>query len=156
MEVVDNELTFERALDLEALSSFSCGVRELDLLIHKKSSGGLLDFIQSNDCDTYFVLNQGKVIAVYVYSKGVLETADGSYDSTEIDFIAVQQDFREQGIGRRILDILSLYSMQNNRYFLTVGAFFNKKYSAEGFYRKCGFEEMGDKQANILPMFKEL
>ena len=36
MEVGEDDLIFERAFDIEALSSFNCGVRELDILIHKK------------------------------------------------------------------------------------------------------------------------
>lgn len=36
MEIKDGELIFERAFDIEALYSFNCGIRELDLLIHKK------------------------------------------------------------------------------------------------------------------------
>ena len=31
-----------------------------------------------------------------------------------------------------------------------------KRYSAIGFYEKCGFEINGDKQANTVPMFKFL
>ena len=85
-----------------------------------------------------------------------METDDGRYDATEIDFIAVRSEYREQGIGRRILDVISLNSMQNGRIFLTVGAFFNKRYSAQGFYQKCGFEQLPERQEHIVPMFKEL
>lgn len=155
MEVTDHELIFERAFDIEGLSSFNCGVRELDLLIHKKS-GGLLDFIMNSDCEMYIVSNKGLPVAVYVYSQGVFETEDGNYDATEIDFIAVRKQFRKQGIGKKILDIISINSSRNNRFFLTVGAFVNKRYSAAGFYEKCGFELAGERQGNIIPMFKEL
>ena len=33
------DLSIERAFNTEALSSFFCGVREIDLLIHKKEGG---------------------------------------------------------------------------------------------------------------------
>ena len=155
MEIESSILIFERAFDIDALSSFSCGVRELDQLIHKKSDG-LLDFIRNNPCEAYIVYNNGSPVAVYVYSAGLFETEDGTYDATEIDFIAVRKEYRNLGIGRRILDIISLHSKQNDRFFLTVGSFTGKKYSASGFYLKCGFEIIGDKQGNIIPMFKEL
>ena len=155
MEVTDHELVFERAFDIEALSSFSCGVRELDLLIHKKD-GGLLDFIKNVDCELFIVNFDGCPVAFFVHSKGCLNTEDGDYDATEIDFIAVKDDFREQGIGRIIIDVISNYSIQNDRLFLTVGAFVNKRYSAVGFYEKCGFEIIGERQNSIVPMFKAL
>lgn len=155
MEIREDDLIFERAFDTEGLSSFNCGVRQLDILIHKKVDG-LRDFILNNDCDAFFVYHNGVPVAVFVYSAGELETEDGKYDATEIDFIAVRNDYREQGIGRRILDVISFNSLQNGRGFLTVGAFFNKKYSAQGFYQKCGFEQLSDNQEHIVPMFKEL
>lgn len=40
----DNELVIERASDMKALSSFNCGVRAIDILIHRHSRG-LYDFI---------------------------------------------------------------------------------------------------------------
>lgn len=155
MEINDSELIFERAFDIEALSSFNCGVRELDQLIHKKVDG-LRDFIQDNDCDTFFVYNNGILVAVFVYSGGILETEDGNYDATEIDFIAVQEEYRKKNIGRKIIEQISKYSKQNNRLFLTVGAFYNKRYTAQGFYQKCGFEQISERQEHIVPMFKEL
>jgi len=155
IEIKEDVLIFERAFDTEALSSFNCGIRELDVLIHKREDG-LEDFIRNNDCDAFFVYYDGIPVAVFVYSIRPLKTEDGEYDATEIDFIAVRKDYREQGIGRRILDVISLNSLQNGRDFLTVGAFFNKKYSAQGFYQKCGFEQLSEAQNNIIPMFKEL
>ena len=37
-------MIFERAFDLKALSSFSCDVREIEFMIHRKSEG-LREFI---------------------------------------------------------------------------------------------------------------
>lgn len=155
MEIENNDLIFERASGIEALSSFHCGIRELDLLIHRRAEG-LRDFILENNCEAFIVFHQDKAVAVFVYSKGVLVTADGNHDATEIDFIAVREDYQNHGIGTRILNVITLNSIQNDRHFLTVGAFINKRYSAVGFYEKIGFEPIDQRQGNIMPMFKEL
>lgn len=155
MEIENNDLIFERASNTEALSSFSCGVRELDLLIHRKTNG-LREFIATNDCEAYVVFHQEEAVAVFVYSKGTLETTDGNHDATEIDFIAVRDKYRNQKIGTKILEAITSNSILNGRYFLMVGAFINKRYSAIGFYEKHGFEPIDERQGNILPMFKEL
>ncbi len=155
MEIENNDLIFERASDVEALSSFSCGVRELDLLIHRKKDG-LQGFIAANNCEAYVVYHQEEAVAVFVYSKGTLETTDGNHEATEIDFIAVKDKYRNQKIGTKILEVIASNSIQNGRYFLMVGAFINKRYSAVGFYEKSGFELIDKRQGNILPMFKEL
>ncbi len=96
------ELSIERAFDTEALSLFNSGVREIDLLIHKRS-GGLLSFIEEVPCEFY-----------------VAKVKDAEFS------------------------------------FLTTAAYFGKKYSAVGFYEKCGFVRNGDKQGNTIPMFKYL
>lgn len=155
MEIENNDLIFERASNMEVLSSFLCGVRELDLLIHRKT-GGLREFVAANDCEAYIVFHQEEAVAVFVYSKGILETTDGNHEATEIDFIAVLDKYRNQKIGTRILEVIASNSIQNGRDFLMVGAFINKRYSAIGFYEKSGFESIGERQGNILPMFKEL
>lgn len=75
MEIKDGELIFERAFDIEALSSFNCGIRELDLLIHKKNNG-LRDFVLHNECDTFFVYYNEILVALFVYSNGTFVTDD--------------------------------------------------------------------------------
>ena len=106
MEIENNDLIFERASDVEALSSFSCGVRELDLLIHRKKDG-LQGFIAANNCEAYVVYHQEEAVAVFVYSKGTLETTDGNHEATEIDFIAVKDKYRNQKIGTKILEVIA-------------------------------------------------
>lgn len=155
MEIKDGELIFERAFDIEALSSFNCGIRELDQLIHKKNNG-LRDFVLHNECDTFFVYYNEILVALFVYSNGTFVTDDGNYEATEIDFLAVRKEYRNNNIGRNIIEKISEYSLINDRGFLTVGSFCNDKYSAQEFYQKCGFEQISEKQGNIVPMFKEL
>lgn len=55
MEMSGGEvITIERAFDIDALSKFNCGVREIDQLIHKRT-GGLLSFITEVPCEFYLV-----------------------------------------------------------------------------------------------------
>ena len=97
MEIKDGELIFERAFDIEALSSFNCGIRELDQLIHKKNNG-LRDFVLHNECDTFFVYYNEILVALFVYSNGTFVTDDGNYEATEIDFLAVRKEYRNNNI----------------------------------------------------------
>lgn len=100
------ELSIERAFDTEALSLFNSGVREIDLLIHKRS-GGLLSFIEEVPCEFYVAKVEDEPVALFVLSDRMVTVND-------------------------------------------------EKYSAVGFYEKCGFVRNGDKQGNTIPMFKYL
>lgn len=155
MEMMGNQLFFERDIFKESLSNFNCGIREIDVLIHKKE-GGLLSFISENKTESFTVFFQEEPVAVFVFSDGVLETDAGTYESKEIDFIAVKKEYRDKGIGKRIIQAIEDNCRNNSIAFLTVGAFINKHYSAEGFYKKCGFETTDKQQGNVIPMMKEL
>ena len=63
------------------------------MLIHKKE-GGLLSFLNENETESYSVFYQEEPVAVFVFSDGVLETDAGTYESKEIDFIAVKKEYR--------------------------------------------------------------
>ena len=151
----DTKITIERTSDYEVLSSFFCGVRELDQLIHKKENG-LRSFIEDEDNHMYVVKKEEAPIALFVEHTALVETENFNTLAKEIDFIAVRQDLRNQGIGRIILEQIEKFAARNNIFLLQVGAFFNKKYSAVGFYEKCGFQLNGPKQGNIQPMIKEI
>lgn len=157
MEIKGEELTFERLHDenMQALKRLNCNVREIDQLIHNKSFG-LRSFISENDCEAYIVCASEIPVAIFVYSFSTIDGGDDKCDALEIDFIAVSKDFQHLGIGRRILDMLFLIAGQNGVFFVTVDAFFNKQYSACGFYEKCGFQINGEKGTNIIPMLKVL
>ena len=149
------ELTFERTFETDVLSSFFCGVRKIDQLIHK-AENGLSSFIAENQCDFFIVKNNELPIALFVYSESSITLNDAIHPSLELDLIAVRNDYREQGIGKRIIETLEGHARDNGFNFLTVGAYRDKRYSAEGFYSKCGFtrneEEIAD--AHIIPMYK--
>ncbi len=155
MEMTGDQLIFERDIFKESLSNFNCGIREIDLLIHKKENG-LISYLDKNETESYTVFYKEEAVAVFVFSNGTLETENGTYASKEIDFIAVKKEYRNQGIGKRIIEVIENNCKVNNISFLTVGAFANKRYTAEGFYTKCGFETTDTRQGNIIPMMKEL
>ncbi|MBR0244971.1 MAG: GNAT family N-acetyltransferase [Bacteroidales bacterium] len=149
------ELSIERAFDTEALSLFNSGVREIDLLIHKRS-GGLLSFIEEVPCEFYVAKVEDEPVALFVLSDRMVTVNDEKYPSLEIDFIAVKQEWRNKGIGAHILQLAEQNAKDAEFSFLTTAAYFGKKYSAVGFYEKCGFVRNGDKQGNTIPMFKYL
>lgn len=151
------ELTFERTFETGVLSSFFCGVRKIDQLIHK-ANNGLNSFISENKCEFYIVKSQDEPVALFVFSESSILVNDIEHASLELDFIAVKSEYREMGIGRTIIDTLEEHAKNNNYHFLTVGAYHDKRYSAEGFYLKCGFERNEEEIANrnIIPMLKYL
>lgn len=150
------EFTIERTFDIDALSLFTCGVREIDQLIHKKRGDGLLNFIINVPCEFYVVKHEGIPIALFVFSNRNITIQDERYDSLEIDFIAVQKDWRGKGIGSHILKLAEKSAREAEFLFLTTAAFTNKRYDASSFYEKRGFVRNGEKQGNTIPMYKYL
>ena len=148
-------LTIERAFDIDALSSFMCGIREIDQLIHKKE-GGLLSFITEVPCEFYIVKNGDYPIALFVLSTRTITILNERYNSLEIDFIAVREDWQRKGIGTIIINLAENNAYEAEFPFLTTAAFFNKRYDASGFYEKCGFIRNGEKSGNTIPMYKYL
>ena len=149
------EFIIERAFDIDALSSFFCGVREIDQLIHKKE-GGLLSFISEVPCEFYVMRYGDSPIAIFVFSNRMISIQDERYNSLEIDFIAVREDWRRKGIGTKIIDLAEQSAREADFPFLTTASFINKRYDASGFYEKCGFIRNGPKAGNTIPMYKYL
>lgn len=155
MEIDNINLIFERAFSNEALSLFDCGIREIDQLIHKKANG-LNDFLKDNDYESFICYHEDLPVAVFVYHADRFQTEGGDIDAIEIDFIAVRQNYQRKGIGTIIINKIAENAAQNNIHIVKAGAFYNKRYSAEPFYGKCKFEQYSEKNANIIPMFKEI
>ena len=155
MEIDGKELNFERAYINKALSSFNCGVREIDQLIHKRLYG-LNDYIKDENYESFIVYVDELPIAVFVYGNGILQTSEGNFESIEIEFIAVREEYRGQHVGTKIIEQIEETALRAGIHFLTADAFFNKKYSAEEFYIRNHFERISHKTANTIPMFKEL
>ena len=157
MEIANEFLTFERTSDVEVLSSFSCGVRKIDRLIHTKAEyEGLRVCISDPIYEMFIVFHNEKCVAVFVWHTTVADTDQGPVPAKEIDLVAVDKNLQRQGIGRKILDSMEENARANSYGFLLVGAYYDNRHSAIGFYEKCGFEPNGKKKAHILPMIKRL
>lgn len=132
----------------------------MDLFIHD----GLEYILQEPKYNFYTVVDDSNVIvAMFVYSEGkvlrekneyleIIE--DGSphatfengcvidricYDTLEIDYLAVQEEYRNRGIGSTIISQLALLAKKKGKHFLTVDAFHEEGYSAIPFYEKNQF-----------------
>ena len=149
------ELSIERAFDTDALSLFNCGVRAVDQLIHKRN-GGVLSVVSEVPCEFYVARINEVPAAVFVFSNRTIILNDQRYPCLEIEFMAVRDEWRNKGIGTHIIQLAEGNARAADYRFLTTAAFFNRSYSAVGFYEKCGFEINGDKQGDTIPMFKFL
>lgn len=148
-------LTIERAFDTDALSSFNCGIREIDQLIHKKE-GGLRSFVSEVPCEFYLIKLDDISIALCVLSNRTISILGKRYNSLEIEFIAVREDWRGKGIGTMVIRLVEQNAREAEYPFLTTAAFVNKRYDASGFYEKNGFIKNGKKVDNTIQMYKYL
>ena len=159
------KFSFRREASAKILKGFNCGIREMDNFIHFK----LDDFLSDHKNQLFVVYNEDKVIVgMFVLSEGyfyddndafidspaygkpfaVLDRQTGStkiakrYSTIEIEYLAVEKDFREQSIGTEI--ILAITDLANSQHtpFITVDAYVTIHYSAVPFYEKCGFTHL--------------
>lgn len=80
------------------------------------------------------------------------------YSSLEIDYLAIQKEHRNQGIGSTIISELAKLAKSQGRHFLTVDAFHDKDYSAIPFYEKNQFLAVEDfrEEQDTLRMFRHI
>ncbi len=159
------KLTFERATNIGALHSFSCGQEDVDHIIREVLPDTLFDN------ELYLVKDGEEVVALFCLqienhclflsddTKGKMQAGtkpkpnsalvEGekfwerfNYDSRELTLLAVKEDRRFQHIGSFIIESI-LERLANdpneNREFIHVRALNTEEYSAIPFYRKCGF-----------------
>ncbi len=150
---IEKQINIERAYQTDALSTFFCGVREMDLLIHKKQDG-LKTYIEQRSCEFYQVTENDTIVALFVITRRTISINKEQEDSLELDFLAVKKEYQRKRIGTIIIEEIEKQARQNGYNFLTVGAFKNKRYSAIGFYEKLGFFINGKQEKNVIPMLK--
>ena len=85
----------------------------------------------------------------------------GVFPSIEIDYLAVQKEYRNQHIGTDIISIIE--SFQNDEYynnplFLSVNAYCTNEYSAVRFYERCRFwaSEYHGQHLDSLRMYRTI
>lgn len=130
---------------------------------------GLQSIIQDPKFNFYVVKDDDDVIvAMFVYSEGkvirgkdeYVEIVDDGcphavfedgyiidcicYDTLEIDYLAVNEKYRNQGIGSAIISQLAQLAKGYGKHFLTVDAFHEEGYSAIPFYEKNNFIAVED------------
>ena len=74
---------------------------------------------------------------------------------SKIDYLAVQEEYRNQDIGSTIISQLAQLAKSQGRHFLTVDAFHDEGYSAIPFYEKNHFIAVEDykKEQDTQRMF---
>lgn len=153
-----------RTDDTGVLTSFYCGIQDMDAFIHDDIKG-LKHYIDLGLTNLWVVYKEDLPVAFFALSKSALilnyydreelernnayidddiyKTKD-SYPAIEIDYLAVDKRYRKEGIGQDILALISERAAQDDfsaTLFLTVNSLHTQAYSAVSFYSKCGFKE---------------
>ena len=180
-----NSLTIRPLDDISLLENFHCGIKAMDKFIHS----GLADSIRNHYCTTYSVHLGSELVAMFALSFDSLELDSDSleemaegltsnkpdlsrsyvdtflskhhYPALEIAYLAVEERYRTQGIGRSIVNAIADMAQRQKTagcMFLTVEAYIEQDYSAVPFYSKCHFEPCEFKKPNkeTLRMFRVL
>lgn len=181
-----NELRVKPLEDFHCLNTFSSGIEAMDTFI--RSDFRLS--VENHYCSAYIVKHQEDIVAVFALSfdsldldtddKEELQTGMSSTGSPDIDwnykdtfyakprypaldiaYLAVQEQWRGQGVGSLLLDTIAEQA-RNQSFagcqFLTVEALATSEYSAVGFYSRCGFtpNELKKPYKDTLRMFRTL
>lgn len=169
-------LHFQKQESHYILQDFYCGVLKMDFFIKDG-----LEYILKDPRYNFYVVkdDNGVIVAMFVYSEGkvirgkdeYIEIIDEGcphavfddgciidavcYETLEIDYLAVQEEYRNQGIGSTIISQLAQLAKGQGRHFLTVDAFHEEGYSAIPFYEKNHFIAVEDykKEQDTQRMF---
>lgn len=173
-------LTFASLPNTSVLSSFYCGVDEMDAYVHQS----LQMSIDACYCKAYSVSLNGDIIAFFALNYDCLELdIQTAYDllhkekdaidikleyeeifkekqyypAMEISFLAVRKDYQRLDVGTIIID--TIFQMIKERaiagcQFVTVMAYDKSGYSAVDFYKKMGFSEIGSSSYDTVRMYR--
>ena len=176
-------LEFSAISNTDCLSSFKCGIDEMDGYIHQK----LQDSINAKFCKAFSVSLDGKIVAFFALNFDSLELDyqeafdvihreknpidinlefeeafkdKHSYPALEISFLAVCKELQGNHIGARIVDEI-IKTAQNQTIagcqFITVMAYDpNPEDSALGFYKKIGFSILKKGSKDTVRMYKPI
>lgn len=161
----NHKIIFERVENASSLSSFYCGLKQMDDFIHDLK-GGLNLYVELGLTNLWTVKIGEDVVAIFALSKSVLTlnsddrrylVGDGlkmdeaifenkdNFPAIEIDYLAVSEKHRERKIGSFVLNEIAMKACSDQlsaTMFLTVEALVvSGVYSAVGFYKKNGFKD---------------
>ena len=178
-------LSIQPLTDVSLLSAFHCGIQAMDDFIHS----GLEESIKNHYCNAYSVYYETELVAMFALSfdsleldadsidemseglsgnkpemsRGYVETflSKHHYPALEIAYLAVEERFRRQGMGKSIVNAIADMAQKQNMagcMFLTVEAYIENNYSAVPFYYSCRFEPCEFKKPNkeTLRMFRAI
>lgn len=179
------KLVISSLQDVSVLSDFCCGIEEMDDFIHNH----LQESVSNHYCNSYVVRLEDVVVAMFALNFDSLNfdsdsreeiqlgvsqnvpslTADyfetflmkHHFPALEISYFAVVQKYRNQGIGRALIDAIADMAQRQSVagcMFLTVEAYIKGGYTAVPFYDKCHFEpcEYRNPNKETLRMFRAL
>lgn len=167
-------LSLEPLSDFLVLADFNCGVQIMDDFIHHN----LEAYVQQCACSPYYLCDEdGCTVAFFVIRFDglvvVKEKAKNKFDnkygvklpetypvdvypSIEIEYLAVAEEFRLQGIGTECIEQIAIIvdeiRTRTDIQFISVSAYHSQEYSAIGFYKKCDFiplEEVDNSKDSI-------
>lgn len=161
----NHKIIFERVENASSLSSFYCGLKQMDDFIHDLKSGLNL-YVELGLTNLWTVKIGEDVVAIFALSKSVLTlnsddrrylAGDGlkmdevifenkdNFPAIEIDYLAVSEKHRERKIGSFILNEIAMKACSDQlsaTMFLTVEALvIPGVYSAVEFYKKNSFKD---------------
>ncbi len=148
--------------DFACFATFNCRVPSVNAFIHE----GLTEALIENECETYGVYD-GDTLAAFFALKSDDRFVDASDEKSalEIAFLAVDQRYELQGLGRSIIqEIAQIALSKENEYkYLTVEALVithpkKDSYEAVSFYKKCMFQqaELYNPSKDTLSMYLRL
>lgn len=173
-----NEVLSETSI----LSSFHCGIEEMDVFIHET----LQNAITANACKAFCLYAENEVVAIYAmnFDALILKTQEAynllhrdrepidikleyedifksvqSHPAIEISYLAVRQDCQKKKLGTLIIDHIIEEAISQTLagcQFVTVSAYDTPKYSAVEFYEKCGFAKTSGGGKDSVRMFRPL
>ncbi len=181
-----NELHVKPLEDFHCLSTFHSGVESMDIFIRNDFRLS----VENHYCSAYIVKHQEEIVAVFALSFDSLDldtddkeelqigiASTGSpdidrnykdtfyakprYPALDIAYLAVQEQWRGQGVGNLLLDTIAEKARSQSFagcQFLTVEALATSEYSAVGFYSRCGFtaNEVKNPNKDTLRMYRTL
>lgn len=161
----NHKIIFERVENASSLSSFYCGLKQMDDFIHDLK-GGLNLYVELGLTNLWTVKIGVDVVAIFALSKSVLTlnsddrrylAGDGlkmdeaifenkdNFPAIEIDYLAVSEKHRERKIGSFILNEIAMKACSDQlsaTMFITVEALvIPGVYSAVEFYKKNSFQD---------------
>jgi len=178
------ELKYRALSSADDLDGFECGIEKMDTFIHSSS---FFETLREYDCDAYTVILDNQVVGLFAINMDVLDLDDDDKDDlthgfsranapqfksdkefdefmstprfhvVDIAYLAIQKEFRGQGIGTAIMNEIHKLAkeMNPNGWFMTVDALnlSDGSYSAVKFYEHFNFQRLLPPRQDTIRMY---